>query len=65
MTKGQDTVILPLLKDCPNQEKLMAKLENLCSNGLRTLVCAEAILPIEVGEISFVSFHDLFVMLCV
>jgi len=38
MTKGQDSVILPLLVSCPNEEKLVLALKDLCTNGLRTLV---------------------------
>lgn len=40
MTKGQDTVVLPLMTECDNEEGLLMNLKNLCTNGLRTLVCA-------------------------
>lgn len=47
MTKGQDTMVLPLLKVAYNQEKLLTQLDRLCTNGLRTLVCAEAVIDKE------------------
>lgn len=45
MTKGQDTVILPLVEHCPDKLQLEAELNDLCTNGLRTLVCTENHLP--------------------
>lgn len=42
MTKGQDTVILPLIADLQNEDALQIKLKNLSTMGLRTLVCCHA-----------------------
>ena len=40
MTKGQDTVILPLIKEIENNDELTMQLSSLAANGLRTLVAA-------------------------
>jgi magnesium-transporting ATPase (P-type) len=45
MTKGQDTVVLPLLHECPGREALLIDLNTLCTNGLRTLVNGHSELP--------------------
>lgn len=50
MCKGQDTVVLPLLAECPDKLQLEESLSALCANGLRTLVCARAQLPIKWWE---------------
>jgi magnesium-transporting ATPase (P-type) len=45
MTKGQDTVVLPLLTDVPASSDLHSTLTACSNNGLRTLVCGYATLP--------------------
>lgn len=42
MCKGQDTVVCPLLSNQTNSMELEELLSELCNNGLRTLVVAEA-----------------------
>ena len=47
MTKGQDTVILPFLSlDGINEAALLLSLKDMSTNGLRTLVCGHASLPL-------------------
>ena len=47
MTKGQDTVILPFLAlDGINEAALLMSLKDMSTNGLRTLVCGHASLPL-------------------
>ena len=47
MTKGQDTVILPFLSlDGINEVALLMSLKDMSTNGLRTLVCGHASLPL-------------------
>lgn len=46
MSKGQDSVILPLLAVLPDKDKLVSRLSDLCTNGLRTLVCGHASHPL-------------------
>ena len=47
MTKGQDTVILPFLSlDGVNEAALLMSLKDMSTNGLRTLVCGHASLPL-------------------
>eukprot|EP00808_Paulinella_micropora_P007559 g34298.t1 len=49
MSKGQDTVMLPLLdpSSLKKQDELLTQLNELANNGLRTLVMAHAELPQE------------------
>ena len=49
MSKGQDTVMLPLLQamDAAFEAQLLTGLEKCASNGLRTLLCAQGVQPIE------------------
>jgi len=47
MSKGQDSVMLPLIKDFPGKKKLKEDLLKMNANGLRTLVCTYAILDEE------------------
>ena len=47
MAKGQDTVILPFLSlDGVNEAALLLSLKDMSTNGLRTLVCGHASLPL-------------------
>eukprot|EP00462_Mataza_sp_D1_P024450 CAMPEP_0175135858 /NCGR_PEP_ID=MMETSP0087-20121206/8961_1 /TAXON_ID=136419 /ORGANISM="Unknown Unknown, Strain D1" /LENGTH=1356 /DNA_ID=CAMNT_0016418565 /DNA_START=258 /DNA_END=4328 /DNA_ORIENTATION=+ len=46
MTKGQDVVILPLLKEVRNEALLLGQLKDMSANGLRTLVACFADQPI-------------------
>lgn len=49
MAKGQDTVMLPLLQamDSAFEAQLLNGLEKCANNGLRTLLCAQGVQPIE------------------
>lgn len=50
MTKGQDMVVMPLLTQSSKDLDLEEDLSALCGDGLRTLVCAEACLPLSWWE---------------
>lgn len=43
MSKGQDTVMLPLIKKVKNENRLLLDLKNCSSDGLRTLLLAQAV----------------------
>jgi magnesium-transporting ATPase (P-type) len=49
MSKGQDTVMLPLLQamDSAFESQLLSGLEKCAANGLRTLLCAQGLQPME------------------
>jgi len=49
MSKGQDTVMLPLLQamDPAFEAQLLSGLEKCAVNGLRTLLCAQGLQPLE------------------
>lgn len=52
MSKGQDTVMLPLLQamDSAFESQLLSGLEKCAANGLRTLLCAQGLQPSEWWE---------------
>lgn len=46
MSKGQDTTMMPLMKaSAAEDDNLMLTLKDMCSNGLRTLLCCYSDLP--------------------
>ncbi len=46
MIKGQDTMTMPLLKKgLPDEIRLLAELDNMSTNGLRSLICGFSDLP--------------------
>jgi magnesium-transporting ATPase (P-type) len=48
MTKGQDTVVMPLIRgmDTDAEDALLGELQTMCANGLRTLVGAWSTMPV-------------------